>query len=85
MLEKDLEMLRSYKNISKSELARNIGDSVQNLASRFKLETLSEKDVERILEALGVNAEIIYTAENGKEIMRRKLPSMQTRKITPKL
>lgn len=73
MLIEDLKMLMAKKNISRSELARMLGDSPQNLYLKFKRNSLKDYDLKEIFEKLNIDAEIIYrNKESEEEIYRRK-------------
>ena len=74
MLVNDIVMLLANKKCSKSELARRIGDSPQNLGLKFKRDTFKNDDLQKIFDALEVNAEITYTdKKTGKEIFKSKI------------
>lgn len=74
MLIDDIVMLLANKKCSKSELARRIGDSPQNLGLKFKRDTFKSDDLHKIFEALEVNAEVTYTdKKTGKEIFKSKI------------
>lgn len=73
MLIEDVKMLMAKKNISKSELARMIGESPQNLYLKFKRNSLKDDELKNIFNKLNIDAEIVYKdKENSKEIYRRK-------------
>ena len=56
-------------NISESELARRIGISPQNLHNKMKRDNFSEKDLQEIAEALGLQVEINFIdPETGAKI-----------------
>ena len=46
-------MALSYKNMSQSELARQIGTTPQNLSQKIKRNTLTKEELEKIAETLG--------------------------------
>lgn len=74
MLIDDIIMLLANRRCSKSELARRIGDSPQNLGLKFKRDTFKSDDLQKIFEALDVKAEITYTdKKTGKEIFKSKI------------
>lgn len=74
MLVDDIAMILANKKCSKSELARRIGDSPQNLGLKFKRDTFKSDDLQKIFEALEVDAEITYTdKKTGKEIFKSKI------------
>ena len=74
MLVDDIIMILANKKCSKSELARRIGDSPQNLGLKFKRDTFKSDDLQKIFEALEVDAEITYTdKKTGKEIFKSKI------------
>ena len=74
MLVDDLVMLLANKNCSKAELARRIGDSPQNLGLKFKRDSLKSEDLQKIYDALEIDAEITYIdRKTGKEIFKSKI------------
>lgn len=74
LIENDVTMLMASKKCSKAELAKRIGDSPQNLGLKFKRETLKTNDLQKILEALEIDAEITYTdKKTGKEIFKSRI------------
>ena len=46
-------MALSYKNMSQSELARQIGTTPQNLSKKIKRNTLTKEELEKSAETLG--------------------------------
>lgn len=48
-----ISMALSYKNMSQSELARQIGTTPQNLSQKVKRNTLTKEELEQIAEILG--------------------------------
>lgn len=46
-------MALSYKSMSQSELARQIGTTPQNLSQKIKRNTLTKEELEKIAEILG--------------------------------
>lgn len=48
-----ISMALSYKSMSQSELARQIGTTPQNLSQKIKRNTLTKEELERIAEILG--------------------------------
>lgn len=74
MLVDDIVMLLANRKCSKSELARRVGDSPQNLGLKLKRDTLKNEDLQKIFDALEVNAEITYSdKKTGKEIFKSKI------------
>ena len=74
MLAEDVKMLLAKKNISKSELARMLNDSPQNLGLKFKRNTFKDEDLKEIYEKINIVAEITYSDKNtGEEIFRSKI------------
>lgn len=74
MLSDDIKMIMAKRNISKAELARKIGESPQNLYLKFKRNSFQDDDFAKILNEIGVKAEITYIdKENDAEIYRRTL------------
>lgn len=65
----DIKMLLARKNVSKSELARLMNDSPQNLGLKFKRNTFKDNDLRKIFDALGVNATIVYEEKDNGDIL----------------
>ncbi len=57
-IDQKIEMACAYAKISKSELARNIGTTPQNLNQRLKVGKFTTAELEKIAQAL--NAEYIF-------------------------
>ena len=56
-------------NISESELARRMGTTPQNFNNKMKRDNFSEKDLQEIAEALGLQVEINFIdPETGAKI-----------------
>jgi DNA-binding Xre family transcriptional regulator len=69
-----VEILLLKRKTNKSELARRLGDSPQNLGKKFKRGTLKDDDLKQIAAALG--CDFYYTfidRETGEEVHRGKL------------
>lgn len=74
MLVDDVKMLLAKKNISKSELARLLNDSPQNLGLKFKRNTFKDEDLKEIFSVLGVDATVTYEEkESGEIIFKSKI------------
>lgn len=74
MLAEDVKMLLAKKNISKSELARMLNDSPQNLGLKFKRNTFKDEDLKEIYKKINIVAEITYSDKNtGEEIFKSKI------------
>lgn len=56
------------KNISISELARRIGQSLQNFNKKLKRGTVSSKEMAEIAEALDVDYEQVFILPDGEKI-----------------
>ena len=69
MAEKIRILLVKRGNISEAELARRMGISPQNLHNKMKRDNFSEKDLQEIAEALGLQVEINFIdPETGAKI-----------------
>ena len=56
-------------NITESELARRMGTTPQNFNNKMKRDNFSEKDLQEIAEALGLQVEInVIDPETGAKI-----------------
>lgn len=51
------------QDISISELAQRINTSPQNLSQKIKRDNFSEKEMQQIAEALGLNLKILFENE----------------------
>lgn len=69
MLSDDVKMLLAKRNISKSELARLLDDSPQNLGLKFKRNTFKDEDLKKIFEVLSVEATVTYKEKESGEII----------------
>lgn len=70
----DIEILMLKRGSNKSDLARRLGDSPQNVGQKFKRNTIKDEDVKQIAAALG--CDFYYTfidRETGEEVHRGKL------------
>lgn len=69
-----VEILLLKRKSNKSDLARRLGDSPQNLGKKFKRETLKDEDLKQIAAALGCEFTYIFTdKQTGEEIYRETL------------
>ena len=74
MLSNDLKMILAQRDVSKSELARLLDDSPQNLGLKFKRNTFKDEDLHEIFSKIGVIAEITYfDSKTGEEIFKSKI------------
>ena len=60
--DKELRILRAEANMSQADLARNLGESPQNLNNKLK-RNVKLKDVESILEIFGYELKIVKKGE----------------------
>jgi len=63
-----IKNLCKEKGISVAELARRIGQTLQNFSKKLKRETVSTEELMMIADELGVKFEQIYTLENGEKL-----------------
>lgn len=63
-----IEMACAYAGMSKADLARNLGWSPQTLSNRLNTEKFTVEEWQKIGEALGATAQIVFTFPDGKEI-----------------
>jgi DNA-binding Xre family transcriptional regulator len=69
-----VEILLLKRKTNKSELARRLGDSPQNLGKKFKRGTLKDDDLKQIAAALGCDFYFCFVdKETGEEVHREKL------------
>ena len=69
MVEKIRILLVKRGNISEAELARRLDMSTTNLYNRFKRDNFTEKDLQRIAEALNCTFKAGFTLnDTGEEI-----------------
>ena len=67
-ISEQIKVLCVRKNISLAELARLTGQSPQNLSSKLKRESFTVSDLEKIVDAVGVEYEHNFVLENGERI-----------------
>lgn len=65
----DIRILLVKRNMGQAELANRLGDSRQNLGLKFKRNSIKDKDLAEICDALGVRAEITYRDKETGEIV----------------
>ena len=69
-----VEILLLKRKSNKSDLARCLGESQQNLGKKFKRNTLKDEDIKQIATALNCNFTYIFTdKDTGEEIHRETL------------
>ena len=69
MVEKIRILLVKRGNISEAELARRLGDSPQNFNAKMKRDNFTDKDLQRIAEALDCTYEAGFKMnDTGEEI-----------------
>lgn len=69
-----IEILLLKRKSNKSDLARRLGDSPQNLGKKFKRGTLKDEDIKQIAAAMGCEFTYIFTDKRtGEEIHRETL------------
>lgn len=64
-----INILIKRKGISKGELAEMIGSSRQNLSNKFKRDNFSEKELQDIADALGVELMINFIDKETREVV----------------
>lgn len=69
-----IEILLLKRKSNKSDLARRLGESQQNLGKKFKRNTLKDEDLKQIAAALGCDLTYIFTdKQTGEEVHRETL------------
>ncbi len=69
-----VKILLLKRKSNKSDLARRLGDSTQNLGLKFKRNTLKDEGLKQITTALNCNFTYIFTdKQTGEEIYRETL------------
>lgn len=69
-----VEILMLKRKSNKSDLARRLGDSPQNLGKKFKRGTLKDEDLKQIAAALGCDFYFSFVDQKtGEEVHKEKL------------
>lgn len=69
-----VEILLLKRKSNKSDLARRLGDSPQNLGKKFQRGTFKDEDLKQIAAAMGCEFTYIFTdKETGEEVHRETL------------
>lgn len=63
-----IKVLCVRMGISAAELARQIGQSPQNFSAKLKRGTITEKELIKIANILGIHYEQSFTLPNGEKI-----------------
>lgn len=63
-----LAVIMKRRKMTMGELAEATGQSRQNLSNKVSRGNFTEKDIEKLAEALGCKVEIRFTMEDGEEI-----------------
>ena len=63
-----IKIILKRQGMTISELAEEMGTSVQNLSNKFSRNNLSEKEIAEIAKALNCKAETIFTIQDGARI-----------------
>ena len=63
-----IKVLCVRKNVSIAALARMIDESPQNLNAKLKRNTVTDEEINRICENLGVQYRCFFEMENGERI-----------------
>ncbi len=67
-ISEQIKVLCVRSNISVSELARRLGTTPQNLASKMKWESFTVHDLEYMAEAVGCSFERHFVLPNGEKV-----------------
>lgn len=67
-IEQKIKMALAYKGISQAELARRIGTTPQNFNIKLKRNSLTNKDLELVAEALGGTWRAEFVFDDGTVI-----------------
>ena len=63
-----IKILLGRKEMSITDLAKELGTSKQNLHAKFKRDNFSEGELKEIGEVLGVKIEINFISEDGTKL-----------------
>lgn len=67
-MQQKINMALAYKGISQAALARSVGMTPSNFNQKFKRESFSIEELEKIAEALGATYSFQFTFEDGTVI-----------------
>ncbi len=67
-MQQKINMALAYKGISQAALARSVGMTPSNFNQKFKRESFSIEELEKIAEALGAIYSFQFTFEDGTVI-----------------
>lgn len=63
-----MQIIMKRLNITMTKLAELSGQSRQNLTNKVARGNFTEKDIEKIAEALGCTVDVVFTLPDGEQI-----------------